>query len=245
MMNKVVKVLAIIGAVILIVALIISVSAVFAQDAGEESQGEIQHLRRLPFFGPLLDRVGRGFGPTTQDRVLEGVTPWDELLAEALDITLDDLQAARAEARANWLAEMVEAGYLEQEQVDLMLALQALKDALDRQEIVASALGLEVSELAEARENGARLAEVLEQQGLSPQEFREAIRSAVEEAILAAVPEYISQEQAELILERLSGIGCRCRRHPFGGIPGRWFHGALFRGPGLRGGFSGLVPGSG
>lgn len=244
-MNKAVKVLAIIGGVILIVALIFGATVVFAQDDDEEPAIESRPLRRLPFFGPMLNRMGRGSGPAGDGRVLKGVTPWDELLAEALNISLDDLQAARAEARANWRAEMIAAGYLDQEQVDLLLAMQALKGAINGQEIVATALGLEVSELEAAREDGDRLADLLDQQGLAPREFREAIRAAIEDAVLAAVPEAISQEQADLILERLSAVSCRCGRHLWDRIPGHRFHGGRFIGPGTRGFFHGFGSGNG
>jgi len=55
-----------------------------------------------------------------------------EALAAALGITLEELQAAQTQARADELAAMVEAGMLTQEQADLMLAQKAVQNYVDR-----------------------------------------------------------------------------------------------------------------
>lgn len=242
-MKKVLKASGIVVAGILILMLALGVTIAFAQDGDDEEGTEDNSETTLPFFGRLHRRFGHGFGFGGDGPAFEGVTPRDELLADALDIELDDLLAAREEAHANWLAEMVEAGYLEQEQVDRMLAVQALRGVIDRQELVASALGLEPSELESAREEGKRLSDLLEEQGFTVVEFKEALQTAFEEAVQAAVPDTITQEQADLILngEYAFGFGFHGRGGiaPRGGFHRHNFEGGWFGGPGLRGGFQG------
>lgn len=60
-----------------------------------------------------------------------GTIDFDALLADALGISVDDLQAARNEVQAARLAEMVDAGVITQEQADLMLARKAVQDYID------------------------------------------------------------------------------------------------------------------
>ncbi|MCL4263834.1 MAG: hypothetical protein KJ069_11485 [Anaerolineae bacterium] len=55
-----------------------------------------------------------------------------EALAEALGITVEELQAAQAQVQADELAALVEAGTITQEQADLMLARQAVRDYVDQ-----------------------------------------------------------------------------------------------------------------
>lgn len=57
----------------------------------------------------------------------------DALLAEALGVTTDELDAARAEAQSLALTAAVEEGSITQEQADQMQAEQALKTYLDEQ----------------------------------------------------------------------------------------------------------------
>lgn len=56
-----------------------------------------------------------------------------ELLADALGISVEALQEARAEVRATRLAELVEEGVITQEQADLLTARQAVSDYIDRE----------------------------------------------------------------------------------------------------------------
>ena len=57
----------------------------------------------------------------------------EALLADALDIAVDQLRDARQTALANGLAQAVEDGTITQEQADLMLARQGLMDYLQEQ----------------------------------------------------------------------------------------------------------------
>jgi hypothetical protein len=64
-----------------------------------------------------------------------GTVDFEVHLAEALDITVEELQAARQEAHAARLAELVEAGAITQEQADLMLARMAVQNHLDTEAV--------------------------------------------------------------------------------------------------------------
>jgi hypothetical protein len=160
----------------------------------------------------------------------------DVFLADALGISVGKLQAARAEAEAAALAEMVDAGYLTQEQADLMAARQALKGAIDKEALMAEALGINVDELQAAREEGTSMAELIDSLGLTASEVATAHQAAYEAAVQQAVEDgVLTQAQADQILS--SDLGGR----EFGGFfGGHGFHG----GPGFhgKGGFRDFGP---
>jgi hypothetical protein len=62
---------------------------------------------------------------------LLGLADKNELLAEALGITVEELEEAQAEVRAARLAALVETGILTQEQADLIAARQAMRNYVD------------------------------------------------------------------------------------------------------------------
>jgi hypothetical protein len=64
-----------------------------------------------------------------------GSVDYDALLAEALGISVEELQDARTEVQTARLAEMVEAGVITQEQADLMLAQRAVQSYIDTEAI--------------------------------------------------------------------------------------------------------------
>lgn len=92
-----------------------------------------------------------------QDETLRGFVraprlPYDgsEYLASALGITVDELDAARQQVKADRLAAAVEAGLLTQEQADAMLARQAVRSYLDREALQAQAQAAYEAAVAEA-----------------------------------------------------------------------------------------------
>lgn len=85
----------------------VSATAVYAQESTTSD---------APAMGQL--RFGRGGGEN------------QEALAEALGITVEELQAAKDEVRANLLAEAVAAGEITQEEADLMEARWVLQEFL-------------------------------------------------------------------------------------------------------------------
>jgi hypothetical protein len=77
-------------------------------------------------------RGGFGFGKMGDfGRIGGGEIDQAALLAEALDITVDELKTAHETAVANGLKQAVEDGNITQEQADMMQARMALRDYLD------------------------------------------------------------------------------------------------------------------
>jgi hypothetical protein len=186
-----------------------------------------------------------------------------ELLAEALGISVEELEAAYEEVRAAAIEQALEAGLISEEQAERLLEGSArfgrgLPGFLaDKDERLAGALDISVEELQEARDEVrvARLEALVEAgvltqeqadlmaareavQGYIDQEgLAETIQDAYEEAVEAALEAGdITEEQAEQLQETLPAFG------PFGFGRGGHHHGPHFRsGPG-GGAF---VPGTG
>jgi len=82
-----------------------------------------------------------------------------------------------------------------------------------RVESAADLLGLTVAELEEAREAGTSLEELLENAGLTADEFKDGIESARETAVQEAIDTgLITQEQADAFAERAENENGRGRR---------------------------------
>ncbi len=130
------------------------------------------------FMMPGIRGIGgpEGFG-------FGGDIDYDAYLAEALDITVEELQAARETARTKALEEAVEKGYITEEQIANMTARQAVMQNLDLEALKA--------QLDALKEEGADL--------------RSEMKTAVQEALQAAVDQAlaegtITQDQADKIL---------------------------------------------
>mgnify|MGYP001824109610 FL=1 len=160
----------------------------------------------------------------------DGDLDYDAFLAEALDISVDQLQSAREQARAAMLDEAVARGTITEEQVALMEARAALREYIDEQALLAEALGITVAELEEAREAEKPLSVLIYELGMEPAEVRENIQAAHQKAVQQAVDEgVITAEQAE----QFQNDGFRMDR--FGGRRGHGdFHGG-FKGRGVPG----------
>ncbi len=127
-------------------------------------------------------------------------------LAEQLGISVEELQAAQEAAREQALAEALADGRISQEQADLMTAGQALREYVDRDAILAGALGITVDELTAAREDGS-LRDLMA--SVDRDELHASMQEATEAAVAQAVADgVITQEQADLLAER-SGPGGR------------------------------------
>ena len=171
----------------------------------------------------VLGMGWRGFGHMPRGGAdVENAIDQEALLAEELGISVEELQAARQAAAEAGLQEAIENGDLTQEQVDMMEARQALMEyQVDRESVLADALGISVDELQADREEGLRMDEILEQYGLTFEDLQAAMQAAHEEAVQAALDDgAITQEQADLLLSQDFDKG-------------RGGHG----GPGGRGGF--------
>lgn len=164
--------------------------AVLAQDEEPETPTELLFgMRGMP--GDFGRPEKFGFG---------GDIDYDAYLAEALDISVEELQAARETARAKALEEAVEKGYITEEQLAMMEARNAVMQYLDQE-----ALKEEI--------------DALKQEGA---DLRAEMKSFMDEALQAAVDQAlengeIDQDQADQLLE--GGLGGKFGGR--GGHPGR------------------------
>jgi len=164
--------------------------AVLAQDEEPETPtAPLFGMRGMPGdFG----RPGKfGFG---------GDIDFDAYLAEALGISVEELQAARETAREKALDEAVEKGYITEEQLAMMEARNAVMQYIDQE-----ALKEEI--------------DALKQEGA---DLRAEMKSFMDEALQAAVDQAledgeIDQDQADQLLE--GGLGGKFGGR--GGHPGR------------------------
>lgn len=124
----------------------------------------------------------------------------DAALAEALGISVDELQAARQEALEATLEQVVEEGAIAEERAEIMMARAALAASLDPDAILAQVLGITTDELQAARDEGKTLAELVEELGLDPATVRENMAATREQVIQRAVDDgVITPEQAEML----------------------------------------------
>jgi len=173
--------------------------------------------RRFGFFG---------FRRAPKD-VAEGTIDEEALLAQALNITVDQLQAAREEANQAAIAQAVEEGIITQEQADEMQAHRNLQSYLNRDALLAKALGMSLDDLKAAYANGETLSTLLSQQGLDAATVHDNLQAAYDEALAQAVTDgVITQAQADELQNR-PGFGFGMPFGP-GGFGGRM---------GPRGGF--------
>jgi hypothetical protein len=211
-MNKKFTKTMIIGLVTILVLALGTVAA-FAQD---DTTPDTDTTPALP-FGP----GGFGsFGGPRGHHDFGGAD--DEALAAALGITVEELQAARQKVYVDRLAQAVEDGIITQEQADSMQAMNALKAYIDRQAILAEALGMTVNELEAARADGS-LSDTLA--GITPADLQERMQAATEAVVQQAVADgVITQAQADLVLEQIANgagmIGGFGGHHGRGGMGG-------------------------
>jgi hypothetical protein len=163
--------------------------------------------------------AGDGWG----GRWLNHALDMENYLAEALDISVEELEAAQSEAYEAAVDAALEAGTITQEQADYLLARQAVKEAIDREELVAGVLGLTAEEYEAARSEDTSLETLIEEAGLTVAEYQTAISEAYQTAVQELVEAgTISQEQANLVLSEGAGLGFG---RGFGGHGGHGFGG--------------------
>ncbi len=152
----------------------------------------------------------------------------DALLAEELNITVDELTAAREAARAKALEQALEEGKITEEQYEQMQTMAALRPYLDPQALMAEVLGVSVDELSEKTPE-----EWMEELDLDRETLRERMTEAREAALDQAIADgVITEEEAEELEERMSGPRGGFRMQPGG--PGRGGRG-MRRSPGGEG----------
>lgn len=123
----------------------------------------------------------------------------DELLAEELGITEEELQSAQDAAREKGMQQALEEGVITEEQYEGYQVRQALRDVIDPQALMAQALGIEVDELGDQT-----LPEWLDELGLDRETFQAQLKSAYDAAIEKAIADgVITQEQADALPDRV------------------------------------------
>ena len=127
---------------------------------------------------------------------------YDALLAEALDITVEELQSARGEAFRAAVEQAVDEGYLAPNRADKMLAVHAMRQYLDLGELAAKALGISIEELQEVRQER-QFRQLLEDLEMTPADVRDAVREQFEITVDNAFEQgVITEGQAELLKEQ-------------------------------------------
>ncbi len=183
-----------------------------------------------PGFAGDADMGFRG-GPHGGPAGFGGKIDREALLAEALGITVEELQAAQEQAQAAAIQQALDEGLITQEEADMMSARMALKSYLDRDVLTAKALGISEAELQAAKDEGKPLPVLMYELEIDPATMRTNMSNAHQEAIDQAVADgVITQEQADELQSGPKG--------GFGGFHGRGGPGR--GGPGGPGGFGGF-----
>lgn len=140
------------------------------------------------------------WGRRGQLALMKGVA--ESYLADALGISVEELQTARESVKASAIQQALEDGKITEEQVAMMEARQALQNYLTKDEIAAKALGITLEELEAAREDGQRLPDLMEELGIEADDFETNLEALREDVLQQAVQDgVITQEQADLMLE--------------------------------------------
>lgn len=247
---------------LLALVIIVGIGSVLAQTddedpaptpEAEQTTPDVDETEAVPGFGFGRRGFGR-FGGGDSDSKAHS-----EALAEALGITVDELDAAKQEAREAVIAQAVADGDLTQEQADELLANgfggRGWHFDGEMETYLAEALGISVEALEEARNEvfAAQLAAMVEG-GMITQEqadfalaqravqdyvdtdaLEATVRSAYEDAVAQALADgVITQEQADQLLAQLSE-----RSFNFRGFRGFGFGRHGHGGPGGGRGFGG------
>ncbi len=161
-------------------------------------------------FGAMPFEGRRGFDHESKSSPLNV----QEFLAEELGISVEELESAQQAAADAAIQAAIESGELDPEVAELMQAKQAVRDYIDPQAMTASALGISVEALQTAQDEGKTMQELIDESGLTPEEFRDAMQDAYASALESAVADgVISEAQMELLLNS-------DRLGPMGGFPG-------------------------
>ncbi|HOU13043.1 MAG TPA: hypothetical protein PKZ84_07985 [Anaerolineae bacterium] len=130
------------------------------------------------------------------------------LLANALGITVEKLQAAREAANQAAIEQAIAKGLITQEQADAMQARKNLQSYLNRDALLAKALGMSVEDLQSAYAKGETLSTLMKAQGLDAATVREKLQTAYTEALAQAVKDgVITQAQADAMAQDDHGFG--------------------------------------
>lgn len=161
------------------------------------------------FGGPTVVSAAEGIASTVLEHrggpggwFKGGDVDHEQLLADELGVTVEELEAARESVQESALAHAIEEGRITQEEVDEMQARKALQESLkpyiDRDTLMAEALGMTLEDLQVALDAGTSMSDLLSEQGLDQATYRENMTAAHEAALAQAVEDgVITQEQAD------------------------------------------------
>ena len=193
----------------LVLAVAIGVMAFSSSSAANNSQTIFTQVDDSENIQLMKGFVGANRGPGHGGRPGFGTSfDYDAFIAEALGVSVEELQAARQAAHEAALEQAVAEGVITADQADLIKAGQALRQYIDHQEILSQALGIDTADLEAAREEGKSLPYLFGELGLEPADVKEALQSAYEDAIQQAVDDgVLTSAQAEQLQDR--GFGDR------------------------------------
>ncbi len=197
-----------------------------AIDEGLITQEQADEMKVWGGFGRRGGFGGFGRAPKG---VAGGAIDENTLLADALGITVDELTAARETANQAAINQAIAEGLITQEQADAMQARKNVKSYLERDALLAKALGMSVEDLQAAYADGETLSTLMSAKGLDAATVREKLQTAYAEALAQAVKDgVITQEQADAMSQDGRGFGMMPGGMPFerrGGGRGRGGHG--------------------
>ncbi len=121
----------------------------------------------------------------------------DVFIADALGVSMGELESAEAAADAAKLAERVEEGRLTEAEAADHVALDAFRDTIDKDVVLAQSLGISNAELAAARADNLAYSDLLDQLGLTRAEVNDAEEAVYAELVADAVADgTLTAEQA-------------------------------------------------
>ncbi len=141
-------------------------------------------------------RLGRG-------TYYAGILEKDVFIADALGISMSELDAAEDASQAAHTAEHIAEGDITEAEAADKAALQAFKESIDKDSVLAQAMGITVADLDAARSQNVEYSDLLDELGLTSQEVREAQQAIYDQLIADAVADgTLSAEQAEQANQR-------------------------------------------
>ena len=121
----------------------------------------------------------------------------DVFIADALGMSVAELESAEAAADAAKLAERVEAGRLTEAEAADHAALDTFEATIDEDAVLAQSLGISNAELAAARADNLEYSDLLDQLGLSRDDVNDAEEAIYAELLANAVADgTLTAEQA-------------------------------------------------
>lgn len=195
----------------------------------EEAADFLENRGRLPFMR------GAYYEPLVDEKAL---------LADALGISVDELEAAMAAVGQARVDALLESGAVTEAQVADRSVVRDFKQSLNKNLLLAEALGVSEADLDAARADNKRFDDYLVELGLTREEVRDSMRAAFEAAVQAALDDgTLTEAQAEMALE-MRGRGRFGGRGGHGG-PGHFGRGGERPDGAFQGEFQGRPFGNG